>query len=112
MKRAARAFVRAGGQRGAALLLAMLILSLVTTLAADPGFDPLPWGEGIDNFVARRLEGKGVACAASVECIRHILQLRRHEVPVVEHLLQRAGDASGVVRGGEVAGDDDELTVA
>ena len=34
MKRAARAFVRAGGQRGAALLLAMLILSLVTTLAA------------------------------------------------------------------------------
>ena len=31
---------------------------LVSHLAADPDFEPLPWNEEIDSFVASRLEGK------------------------------------------------------
>lgn len=53
-----------------------------------------------------------MARAAGVERGVQVLQLRRHETPVVEHLLQAVGDAGGVVGEREVARHDDELAVA
>ena len=44
-------------------------------------------------------------------CVQ-VLELRREEVPVVQHLLQPGRDAAGIVRGREVARDDDQLAVA
>lgn len=40
---------------------------LVAHLAADPDFEPLPWNEEIDNFVASRLEGKRPGLVALVQ---------------------------------------------
>ena len=60
----------------------------------------------------RGIEGKGVARAAGVEIRVQVLQLRAHEAPVVQHLLQPVGDAGGVMGEREVARDDDELAVA
>ena len=60
----------------------------------------------------RRLEGEGVARLAVVERCVQVLELRRQEVPVVQHLLQPGGDAGGIVRRVEVARDDDQLAVA
>ena len=55
---------------------------------------------------------EGVARAAVIERGVQVLQLRAHEAPVVQHLLQAVGDAGGVVGGGQVARDDDQLAVA
>ena len=41
------------------------------------------------RHAARRLKGKSVACPALVQRVIQVLQLRRQEVPVLEHLLQR-----------------------
>ena len=60
----------------------------------------------------RGLEREGMARLAAVQRRGQVLELRREEVPVVEHLLQASGDAAGIVRGREVARDDDELAVA
>ena len=43
------------------------------------------------------------AAMAAVECVRQVLQLRAHEVPVVQHLLHAAGDAGGVMGLAQVA---------
>ena len=40
---------------------------LVTHLAEDPDFDPLPWKEDIDDFVASRLAGERPALVAGVQ---------------------------------------------
>lgn len=40
---------------------------LVTHLAADPEFEPLPWNTDIDNFVAGRLAGKRPGLVALVQ---------------------------------------------
>ena len=68
-----------------------------------------PWQR---RHALRRVERKRMACAALVERVVQVLQLRAHEAPVVEHLLQPAGDAGGVVGEREVAGHDDQLPVA
>ena len=65
------------------------------------------------RHAARRLEREGVPRLAVVRASRRqVLELRREEVPVVEHLLQARRDAAGIVGGREVARDDDELAVA
>jgi len=38
--------------------LGRTVKKLVAHLAADPEFDPLPWSEDINNFVAERMTGK------------------------------------------------------
>ena len=55
---------------------------------------------------------KGVAGLALIQRVIQILQLWRHEVPVIQHLLQLGGDAGRIMRGGQVTRDDDELAVA
>ena len=40
---------------------------LVSHLAADPAFEPLPWNEEIDSFVASRLEGKSPGLVVMVQ---------------------------------------------
>ena len=57
------------------------------------------------------VKGKGVAGFATVQGIREVLQLRRMKVPVVQHLLQGVGDAGRIMRGSQIAGDDDQLAV-
>ena len=43
------------------------VKNLVAHLAADPDFEPLPWNEEIDNFVASRLSGKRPGLVALVQ---------------------------------------------
>jgi hypothetical protein len=64
------------------------------------------------RHAARGLEGKGVARLALVQRFIQVLQLRRHEVPVVQHLLQFAGDAGRIMGRGKIARHHDELAVA
>ena len=49
------------------------------------------------RHAARRLESEGVARLAVVECRAQVFELRRQEAPVVEHLLEAAGDGTGIV---------------
>src|SRR5665213_3356628 len=53
-----------------------------------------------------------MAGAAVVQRRGEVFELRRQEVPVVEHLLQARCDGAGIVGAGEVARNDDELSVA
>jgi len=59
-----------------------------------------------------RVEGEGVTRLAVVEGDEEILQLGGNEVPVVQRLLQGVGDTGGVMRGAEVARDNNQLAVA
>ena len=100
-----RVFVKAGWHLGA------------TCLAHQ--FDVVEVGRAVGPLIGPRqgrhalawLESKGVPCLAAVERGVQVFQLRRDEIPVVQHMLQRAGDAGGVVRGGAVARDDNQVPV-
>jgi hypothetical protein len=59
-----------------------------------------------------RIEREGVARAAAVQLVVQVLQLGREEVPVVQHLLQLAGDAGRIMGCAQVARDDNQLAVA
>ncbi|MOA31554.1 hypothetical protein D3C78_1527170 [compost metagenome] len=49
---------------------------------------------------------------ARVELLVQVLQLRRHEGPVVQHLLHAAGNAGRIMGQAQIAGDNNELAVA
>ena len=101
-----RVFVKAGRHLGAARLahqfhMVEVCRAVGPLVGARQGRHELP-----------RVKRKGVPRLAAVERGVEVFELRRDEVPVVQHLLQRAGDAAGVVRTGHVARDDDQEPVA
>ena len=53
-----------------------------------------------------------MARSARVQAVVQVLQLRSVKAPVVQHLLQAAGDAGSVVGHAQVARDQYELAVA
>ena len=54
----------------------------------------------------------GIAIAGPIQRLVQVLQLRRHEVPVVQHLLQFAGNAGRIMGQSEVARHHHQLAVA
>ena len=59
-----------------------------------------------------RIEREGMARLAIVDGLVQVLQLRRNEVPVVQHLLQAVRDAGRIMGVGQVTRYDDKLAVA
>ena len=49
---------------------------------------------------------------AVVKVVREVLQLRQHEVPIVQHLLHAVGNASCIMRHGQVTGHHHQLPIA
>ncbi|MPN53944.1 hypothetical protein SDC9_201613 [bioreactor metagenome] len=52
-----------------------------------------------------------MAATPGVELVIQVLQLRRQEVPVVQHVLQAVGDAGRIMGRAQVARDDNQLSV-
>src|SRR3989344_6083564 len=69
-------------------------------------------GAGQRGHALLGVKREGVARAAAVELVVQVLQLGRDEAPVVQRLLQLAGNAGRIMGRAQVAGDDNQLAVA
>src|SRR3990167_6955799 len=69
-------------------------------------------GAGQRGHALLGVKREGVARAAAVELVVQVLQLGRDEAPVVQRLLQLAGNAGRIMGCAQVAGDDNQLAVA
>ena len=83
--------------------------------AVDPLVRARQWRQahfGVKREGVARFAAGGAGVTRAVQGFVQVLQLRREEVPVVQHLLQAVGDAGRIMGCREVARDDDELAVA